>query len=675
MPTTTPTQWLPPTIANFMAGSSAYDTEIVGLSNGNFVVVWTETNNTIAPAAGTDIVGVIFDAQGNPISDTLLLNSGVAANGSESQPAIAATDDGGFVLAFTHERYISGAAEYDNDILFARFDAAGVRTQASYIVNDATTSVYYSSPSIVARGDGTFFVSYERTDDFDNDILGVIIGANGAVGSEINIRQDDSPLDDASNPREATSATLTNGTVVTVFLENDGGDSDIEIVGTLANGTFAFNYNVTSTTEYESHAEIAALTGGGFVVVWERDGNIYGQLFNSSGGTVGAELPLRTLADDMNEPVVIGLEDGGFFVAWDDDTDLRLEGRRYDSTGAPVGNQITIANADVTEPEISLTNDGRILVVFDNYLAGAEEFVILDPRNDDFTLHTGGGAATTRQEGGTVYGDAGADSIFGQGGIDTIYGLSGDDTLFGGNNRDYLGGGAGNDTMIGGQGNDVYVVGSVGDVIIETPGNGEDSVRSTITYTLDIELEHLNLLGNANLNGFGNNKDNILQGNGGRNIIYGFKGDDTIKGFDNRDGLIGNDGADRILGMQGDDVLRGDLGADVLFGGAGNDRFVYRAVTDSKVNASQRDTIMDFVRGADKIDLRQIDASSSQSGDQAFAFISDQAFSGGGGVGEVRFVTVGSDLRVEIDTDGNGTGDMHIMVENLGFLSASDFLL
>lgn len=69
------------------------------------------------------------------------------------------------------------------------------------------------------------------------------------------------------------------------------------------------------------------------------------------------------------------------------------------------------------------------------------------------------------------------------------------------------------------------------------------------------------------------------------------------------------------MGMQGDDRLCGDLGADVLFGGAGNDQFAYRAITDSKVNVSQRDTIMDFTNGADKIDFRQIDASNSQAGD------------------------------------------------------------
>lgn len=75
----------------------------------------------------------------------------------------------------------------------------------------------------------------------------------------------------------------------------------------------------------------------------------------------------------------------------------------------------------------------------------------------------------------------------------------------------------------------------------------------------------------------------------------------TLTGKLNVNGSIDND---IIKGGSGADTIRGNLGADTLTGNGGNDTFVFgfgNAASESNINAL--DTITDFVKGADKIDL------------------------------------------------------------------------
>ncbi len=49
--------------------------------------------------------------------------------------------------------------------------------------------------------------------------------------------------------------------------------------------------------------------------------------------------------------------------------------------------------------------------------------------------------------------------------------------------------------MTGGKGDDTYFVDNIKDVILELSGEGNDTVKSTIAYTLGDNLENLELLG------------------------------------------------------------------------------------------------------------------------------------------------------------------------------------
>ena len=137
--------------------------------------------------------------------------------------------------------------------------------------------------------------------------------------------------------------------------------------------------------------------------------------------------------------------------------------------------------------------------------------------------------------------------------------------------------------MDGDAGNDVYVVDNAGDVVNEGDGNGIDTVRSSVSFSLANaarvfgDVERLTLTGTGNVNGIGNELANVITGNNFNNTLSGAAGNDT---------------------------LQGGLGNDVISGGAGNDVFVFNTAPNAATN---RDTISDFANVAGNNDSFQLE--------------------------------------------------------------------
>jgi Ca2+-binding RTX toxin-like protein len=139
--------------------------------------------------------------------------------------------------------------------------------------------------------------------------------------------------------------------------------------------------------------------------------------------------------------------------------------------------------------------------------------------------------------------------------------------------------------MAGGTGNDTYFVDNAHDVIVEKLNQCTDVVKSTISHTLETNVEYLTLLGSA-IKGTGNTLANVITGNAANNILDGHEGNDTLRGGGGNDTLIGGSGKDHFDGGAGTDTVdyHGDTsglavqvdlsGVHVQLGAAAGETFV-----------------------------------------------------------------------------------------------------
>ena len=158
-------------------------------------------------------------------------------------------------------------------------------------------------------------------------------------------------------------------------------------------------------------------------------------------------------------------------------------------------------------------------------------------------------------------------------------------------------------------------------------------------------------------------------------------GSDTLSGFENltgsnhNDRLTGSTGANVIKGGSGDDVITGGRGADVLWGGEGSDTFDFNAVNESGIATTSRDVIMDFQQGQDRIDLGTIDASSAQSGNNAFVFRGESSAFGTSSSGEIRYMHQDGLTVIYGDTDRDTAPEFQIALNGTYNLTSADFIL
>lgn len=106
-------------------------------------------------------------------------------------------------------------------------------------------------------------------------------------------------------------------------------------------------------------------------------------------------------------------------------------------------------------------------------------------------------------------------------------------------------------TVQGDEGDDTFVIDKANFAISEFSGEGNDTIKTTVSYTLGDAangfIETLTAIGKENINLTGNSQANILNGNAANNKLVGGGGNDSLLGFGGNDVLTGGDGADHFF--------------------------------------------------------------------------------------------------------------------------------
>jgi hypothetical protein len=282
---------------------------------GDFIVTWSSDGQD-----GDDdgIFGRRFDSGGGPIGAEFQVNT--YTTDAQSYPAVASgVSVGKFVTAWQ-----SYGQDGNVEGIFAqRLDSGGALLGAEFQVNTYTTSAQ-RDPAVAAEGD--FLVVWVSSgQDLSSDgIFGQVHDGSGApVGAEFQVSTH-TPADQSA---PAVARDSMGGFVV--VWESDGQDGSsggifaqrLDGAGTPVGIEFVVN---TYTTGDQSGPAISVDASGDFVIVWTSDAQdgdakgVFGQRFGASGAAAGGEFQVNTYTTaDQRNPVVATDHSGDFVVVWE----------------------------------------------------------------------------------------------------------------------------------------------------------------------------------------------------------------------------------------------------------------------------------------------------------------------------------------------------------------------
>ncbi len=342
-------------VNRYTIGNQVY-ASVSPLSNGDFVVAWEDDSSHDGNLTG--VFGQIFNPTGGKVGSEFLVNT--YTTGNQVKPSASTLSNGDFVVVWEDDSGLDGNS---TGVFGQIFNPTGAKVGSEFQVNTYTPG-NQGNPSVSSLSNGDFLVAWEDDSGLDGNgwgVFGQIFNVSGAkVGSEFQVN-----TYTPGNQGNPSVSTLSNGDFVVAWYDDSGHDGNgVGVFSQIFNATGGkvgseFQAN-TYTPGNQGNPSVSSLSNGDFVVAWEddsgHDGNswgIFGQIFNALGAKVGSQFQVNTYTvGSQRLPSVSSLSNRDFVVAWED-------GNGHDGSGAGVFGQIfnesAVSSTSTSMTSLSLT--------------------------------------------------------------------------------------------------------------------------------------------------------------------------------------------------------------------------------------------------------------------------------------------------------------------------------
>jgi len=544
-------------------------------------------------------------------------------------------------------------------------------SSASYQLNPKSPNDNQDSPAVAALDDGRFAAVYRSGDADPGAMRLVIYNADGTIATKQTIV--DPGNVDAVNSNMTDVAALKGGGFVVTWVQWAGSNEEVyhRVYG--ADGKPVSDAILTSSDEVGSisrRPDAVSDGKGGFYITWDDASydtdpgpgttatrSVRLQHFDANGQpTAASERLSDTMGGDWSPTIAVNRDGTQVNVVWDDD--IGQTGNDTDGIYGTVDGGATYYRVDSgaysefhTAPDVAYSTGNNFMTVWNENVTAAD-YAVYGSINGgpEFQINTTSHTLSTTLQKVVGLRDGNFMVVWSDGGH--------------GGNDDVLG------QLISGTGEKIGQEFTISDRVSSEIGriSAAETIDGRVIVTWSSSDGPMEVYGRMV-----DPRQGALDWTGDESAesIVATTFADTLDGGAGNDVIQGGDGADAIEGGEGGDTLSGNAGADTLGGGSGADIFLFSRISDSMDKAF--DTITDFARGEDDINLRRIDANEDARGNQAFDFIGKEHFHKE--AGELRFDVTGGSATIAGDTDGDGKADFLLVLEDVGKIKASDFIL
>ncbi|RXJ71845.1 hypothetical protein CS022_19475 [Veronia nyctiphanis] len=364
---------------------------IASFSDGSYIVAWQSFGQD---GDRWGIYGQRYDASGTKLGNEFQLHNNTYKD--QERVKIAVFSDDTFIIV-----YDTNASD-DHNIAARKFSSDGTPLGSEFIINTNTYGTQ-AEPDITALANDRFAVTWRTSDGSGNGVACQLFNADGStVGNEVLVN-----TYTTSGQEWPQIAPFSDGGYVITWQSND---QDGQYKGVYAQRFDHLGNKVgvetlvnTTTSGEQSDPAVTALNNDSYVIVW-RDYDIaagtfdiQGQIFLSDGTPLGSEFQINTTtsinSDDeqIDDPHVTHLSDGGFAVTWSEIvytySERNIYLQRFSASGDKVGDEIAVSESigapQASEPFLTTTNNGQLLVTWSLDTGGIDDIVV-----KNYTLST-----------------------------------------------------------------------------------------------------------------------------------------------------------------------------------------------------------------------------------------------------------------------------------------------